>query len=1223
MNMQSSDLSKATEQLAEGPENLIANTTGEKILNDFLEKVQSFGFDRVRLYCLSEDGLHMVGKAHIGMSENFVGSERYVDDDPYMKILRDTSRPRVFERDPGMPAPFIESVGEDQPDQWACLPIVIDGEVIGKLSVDNVNTHRPIAEEKLGPIMTLIAQSAQAIEQARLLTIAERKSYNLSALLRLSNTISSSLDLEQTLMLACKAVVEFLHADHSALALFSPDHATGKVYAEYPDQGMGKSDIPINGIEAEEELISFGRPIIVPDVQNEFSLGPVRDLLISRGIQSVVILPVRNKEKTLGSLSVDMVTRRRIFSSEEIEFLRIFASQVAAAIVNAQLYTEANIFTNSSPIGIIHVDRHGRVERYNYRAQEMLEYKKNEEFPNLVSQLYYNTNTPYEIGRIMNIQGGRLVGHEVLAKSQSNDPIPIRLSAVWLYDTRGERVGSIGYFEDLRPIKDIETQRKVLVETIENVARSENLSEGLQSLSETMVSLLGHTFCRIFLVDEKEEYYIPMAAYAPPSLEKKKLLWDPGIGKPVLISKWRGLRKLLQKGETVVLRRDDIRYRKNIIKFSRWLHLEHDIQSLLMVPLKIGENVVGAIQMGETKKVEQVPFTKEQIQFTSALAAQSIFLINHMRLRDISERRNELLSKVKNTAEILARMTVLGNPDVLNSFPTETKAALGCDSVQLYVYEGGTTWTEFPLVTRIDQSIEHSKKIVDKKIHSLLLGILREEQPQIVENNGANPLFSNGFADQSEEFKSCIAIPLKSSGQSVGVMFVYYRHPHQLTVEELASTNLFADQAAVAIRNFQLFEELGKRTIALEALRKASRIVTSSLDLSDIFNSIAEQACMLVNFQGKPKGYAAIWSIRNKKAYLSSVYPSSDFSEIQKQFRDGIPLRAKGSHRIGIIGRCANEAKPQRVPDVRCDKDYLEAYLKTLSELAVPIIIDNKVIGIINIEHIDFNAFTKEDEKTLKALADQAAIAIQNAQAYRELKAAQERAVSATSVALIGMAAADWRHATGSDAIAIQDNVQLIRDSLAAGEPLESVCELLENIKRSAEAIQTALTSEPLSQEDVESVAVDKWLQKRMVQLEDYKSFQGDLYSKVNFKFIENGNEDIISKINTEWLTKAFHYLIDNAVEAMAESSPRELSASIHRGDEIVEIRISDTGRGIPPHLKSQILTHPIRKSKGSRRLGTGLLQARTIVQAYRGDIKISDTGPKGTIMSIILPISR
>jgi len=110
-------------------------------------------------------------------------------------------------------------------------------------------------------------------------------------------------------------------------------------------------------------------------------------------------------------------------------------------------------------------------------------------------------------------------------------------------------------------------------------------------------------------------------------------------------------------------------------------------------------------------------------------------------------------------------------------------------------------------------------------------------------------------------------------------------------------------------------------------------------------------------------------------------------------------------------------------------------------------------------------------------------------------------------------------------------------------------------------------------------------------------------------------------RISPEWLRRAFDILIDNAIEAASKSTLKRVTVGLRREDPWLIIAVRDTGCGIAEDLRSRLLEKPIEKSRGERGLGMGLLMARTIIQAYRGDVEVESTDPGGTTMIIRLPL--
>ena len=136
------------EQLMETSTALLGGASLQNVLETVLRSVRAIGFDRVRLYLLSKDRQAMVGRAHVGMGPEFVGGELRITDDPYVQALLADPRPQVFEREADKPLPYELQLAKEEVNQWACVPLLLQGEVIGKLSADN-KLNRDLASQRL------------------------------------------------------------------------------------------------------------------------------------------------------------------------------------------------------------------------------------------------------------------------------------------------------------------------------------------------------------------------------------------------------------------------------------------------------------------------------------------------------------------------------------------------------------------------------------------------------------------------------------------------------------------------------------------------------------------------------------------------------------------------------------------------------------------------------------------------------------------------------------------------------------------------------------------------------------------------------------------------------------------------------------------------------------------------------------------------------------------
>ena len=128
-------------------------------------------------------------------------------------------------------------------------------------------------------------------------------------------------------------------------------------------------------------------------------------------------------------------------------------------------------------------------------------------------------------------------------------------------------------------------------------------------------------------------------------------------------------------------------------------------------------------------------------------------------------------------------------------------------------------------------------------------------------------------------------------------------------------------------------------------------------------------------------------------------------------------------------------------------------------------------------------------------------------------------------------------------------------------------------------------------------------------------------YKSITTCFDFSLGDEATVRASPEWLRRAIDIIIDNAVEALKGALIKRLTISTNKKGEMVEIRIIDTGKGIPENIRPVLFQEPIKKSKGAEGLGMGLLIAHAIIHTYDGEINVEFTSQQGTTMLICLPI--
>jgi sigma-B regulation protein RsbU (phosphoserine phosphatase) len=163
-------------------------------------------------------------------------------------------------------------------------------------------------------------------------------------------------------------------------------------------------------------------------------------------------------------------------------------------------------------------------------------------------------------------------------------------------------------------------------------------------------------------------------------------------------------------------------------------------------------------------------------------------------------------------------------------------------------------------------------------------------------------------------------------------------------------------------------------------LYDVSRELTAILDREELLRRIAEHVKRLVNYH--------VFSVMlwNEKAQmLESVFAL--------RYGDSIPARSRVPLHLGITGTAAGERRTLRVNDVREDSRYIqcETDVEVRSELVVPLLLQDRLIGVLDLESATPHAFTADQERTLTTLGSFIAIALENARLYEEARENQRR----------------------------------------------------------------------------------------------------------------------------------------------------------------------------------------------------------------------------------------
>jgi phosphoserine phosphatase RsbU/P len=226
--------------------------------------------------------------------------------------------------------------------------------------------------------------------------------------------------------------------------------------------------------------------------------------------------------------------------------------------------------------------------------------------------------------------------------------------------------------------------------------------------------------------------------------------------------------------------------------------------------------------------------------------------------------------------------------------------------------------------------------------------------------------------------RSELAVPLIVKNKVIGVIDIESPQADHFTEEHKRLLVLIGSRMAIGIENARLYTRTTRQARTLVLLNEIARELTSILNVDELLKRIAELLSRLIDYQ--------MFSI-----LLLEPGGETLQHRFSLRFQENIQLKHDIPLGKGLVGYAAQHKQAVLVPDVSKDPRYVMANPETRSELAVPLIYKDKVIGVLDLEHTRRGFFTEDHKRTVTTLAAQVAIAIENARLYEEIARQEKR----------------------------------------------------------------------------------------------------------------------------------------------------------------------------------------------------------------------------------------
>jgi sigma-B regulation protein RsbU (phosphoserine phosphatase) len=267
------------------------------------------------------------------------------------------------------------------------------------------------------------------------------------------------------------------------------------------------------------------------------------------------------------------------------------------------------------------------------------------------------------------------------------------------------------------------------------------------------------------------------------------------------------------------------------------------------------------------------------------------------------------------------------------------------------------------------------KRNLEIKLGEGIAGWVAQHGEPVISNQvREDPRFCPGLEEQiGFEIRSLICVPLLRKGRLIGVVSALNKTDgKKFDQEDLALFSSLADQIAIALDNSDLFSKLKKKTLETETLLEVEKSLSSTLNLNELLEIILDSLQKVVKYDA-----AGIFLVDKNKQEIEHIKA--------RGFDPALEPDLKLKIGEGLAGWAAKTRQGLIVPNVQQDSRYVEARVETKSEMVVPILAENQMIGVFNLESDVADAYDQDDLELLEAFASLAAVSLERARQHEEI----------------------------------------------------------------------------------------------------------------------------------------------------------------------------------------------------------------------------------------------
>jgi len=894
----------------------------------------------------------MLGSRSVTGKEGQPNYRLSLENFPAIKFLYENAEPLVVNdvlTDPRLDPVSRETYRVGNVNSAILIRLVVGARLIGILQVASPEATTYTADE-VRLLQTTGDQVAIALENRRLLEEAQQNAERQAAANTIFSAIRAQSASDAALQTAVYGLGKALHVAR-AFVWMGSESAELTLAQEYNREGMTALGLGRAPALPDALRAVWQKSLVMTQDVNDRRLANLRDLLVT----AYITVPLLIRDELIGVLGVHECEHARHWTSDEMGLVQETANQLAITLENIRLVEQ--------------------LQRSLSEVEELNRLFIREGWEGL-----QQTKAITESRKVFS-----------LTPLNAEEPVPLIRPVSLPLSVRGEKIGALNYHlppgldqlteEDKAFVAAIVDQTALALDNARLIEQTQqrvrelgiinSFSQALTSQRDLlgMIELVGDRVSQIMAHDtfvalyNKQTNLVEVPYFMDDHSQRQTVAPFPyGQGLTSVVIRMR---------QPLLINHDALRRTQELGAIG----IGAPAQSWLGVPIILGDEVMGVI--GVQDQTHEGLFSEADVRLLTTIAANVGVALQNARLFADSQQRAQQLASLNELSRAISGE--LNRGKILEILGQQMQQLVQLDSLYISLYNPDT----HALFFHVKYDLGHYAEPEETALSELTLS------RQVVETR--QPLLLLRTPEQMAEAAQHLEADRQASGSIMIAPFVIGENvlglvsPQSYTLNSYTEDHLTllinaASQVAVALENARLFEETQRRAQQLAAAAEVSRTSISVLDPNQLIPQTVELIRERFNLY-----YAALFLVDKDGKWAVLRHATGEAGQVL--LGRGHKLEIGGASMVGatIVQRQARIALDVGTESVRFANPLLP---DTRSEMALPLAVGETVLGALDVQSTQSNAFSEADLTVLQTMGDQIAIAIRNAQLLSDMQTA-------------------------------------------------------------------------------------------------------------------------------------------------------------------------------------------------------------------------------------------